>query len=182
MLAKQLVTACEKGNLPSAEAAVADGASVDGVALTPQHSFYGSPLGAAALNKHFGVVVWLLSHGADPNGYEVLWNSSCGSGSSLNILQLLIDAGGDVNKESGGRPPLFWAVSTSEDTVQMLLAQPSLDLTVTVEGKTAEQFAQDGGKPAMAALIAQEVSGTARTASYLSRLPFSCSVCAALYD
>ena len=31
------------------------------------------PLTAAVRNKHLPVVVWLQSHGADPNGDGVMW-------------------------------------------------------------------------------------------------------------
>ena len=73
---------------------------------------------------------------------------------------LLIDAGGDVNRESGGWPPLFAAVLFNEpDNVRVLLAQPSLDFTIKFEGKTPEQYARDKGRPALEDMIAQEVSG-----------------------
>ena len=41
----------------------------------------------------------------------------------------------------------------------MLLAQPSLDLTITYKGKTPEEYGRYNGSPALADVIAQEVSG-----------------------
>ena len=42
----------------------------------------------------------------------------------------------------------------SEDKVLVLLAQPFYDLTITHEGKTLEQCARYGGRPAVADMIA----------------------------
>ena len=157
-LADRLARACWNGDLPSAKAAVGDGASVheEGTA-----SGVGSalPLAAAVFTKHNDVVVWLLSHGADPNGDRVMTYGA--RYTSAAILQLLIDAGGDVNRKSGGELPLFTAVEyiKSEDRVRVLLAQPALNLTVKCDRKTPEQWARDNHTPALADMIAQEVSG-----------------------
>ena len=157
-LADRLLAACWNGDLSSAKAAVADGASVNEMGRA--EGLYGAvlPLRAAVYSKRLEVVVWLLSVGADPNGDKVLYY--CTRFSTAGILQLLIDAGGDVNRASWGRPPLIWAVqgTDSEDKVRVLLAQPSLDLTVTYKGKTPEQYARDEGRPAVADMIAREVS------------------------
>ena len=108
--------------------------------------------------QHLDVVVWLLSHGADPNGDNVMYHGARDSAAS--ILQLLIDAGGDVNRSSVGRPPLFTAMvgDNVDDNVRVLLAQPCLGLTITYSGETPEQYARYIGKPALADMIAQEVS------------------------
>ena len=158
-LAARLATACENGDLPSAKAAFADGASVNEKGEVAR--WYGKvlPLVAAVFDTHHDVVVWLLSHGADPNGDDVM---ACGtSTSTAAILQLLMDVGGDVNRESGGPPPLFWAVDSdnSNDSVRVLLAQPWLDYAIKFEGKSPEQYARARGKPAVADMIAHEVSG-----------------------
>ena len=158
-LADRLVAACRIGDLPSAKTAVADGASVNEAGWCNTTL----PLVAAVLNEHHDVVVWLLSRGADPNGDCVMANGAdrvLAINNNATILQLLIDAGGDVNRSSSGRPPLFTAVNcNSQDKVRMLLAQPSLDFTVTYEGQTPEQYARAYGTPALTALITHEVSG-----------------------
>ena len=134
-LADRLVTACANGDLPSAEAAYADGATANEKGTTPGWGVV-RPLLAAVKRKHYDVVVWLLSHGADPNGDAVM--TSGVAHSTVDILQLLIDAGGDVNRESYGEPPLFPALRYKrEDKVRVLLAQPSLDFTIKYDGKTA---------------------------------------------
>ena len=101
-----------------------------------------SPLAIAVARQHCDVVVWLLSHGADPNGYDVTLLGAHNSTST--ILQLLMDAGGDVNRDSGRVPLLFIAVRgfNSEDKVRVLLAQPYLDLTTKYKGRTSEQDAR----------------------------------------
>ena len=155
-LADRLVTACWDNDLPSAKAAVADGASVNGKGRTP--GFFGLPLTAAVPKQHHDVVVWLLSRDADPNGDGVIFYGTFHS--TVAIVQLVIDAGGDVNRKSVGQPPLFTAVvNNSEDKVRMLLAQPSLDLTITYKGKTPEEYGRYNDNPAVADVIAQEVSG-----------------------
>ena len=114
---------------------------------------------AAVFRQQHDVVVWLLSRGADPNGDQVMYDGAYRS--TAGILQLLIDAGGDVNRKSCGERPLFPAARgvNSEDNVRVLLAQPSLDLTLTYYGKAPEQYVRDWGRPALADMIAEEVSG-----------------------
>ena len=157
-LADRLATACDNGDLPSAKAAVADGASVNQKGKPSAWYFTLLSLAAAAYRQHHDVAVWLLSHGADPNGHKVMYYGA--RYSTVAILQLLIDAGGDVNLESWNVPPLFAAVDGGgEDKVRVLLAQPSLDLTIQYNGKAPEQFARHKGKPALADMVAHEVSG-----------------------
>ena len=156
----RLVLACYNGDLLSAAAAIAEGASVNEPGKAPRWHGTVLPLAAVVRRRLHDVAVWLLSHGADPNGDEVMFHGAYRS--TAAILQLLIDAGGDVNRLSGSRPPLFWAVwcGNRKDKVRVLLAQPSLDLTINLyAGKTLEQHARARGKPALADTIAQEVSG-----------------------
>ena len=155
--ADRLVAACANGDLPSAEAAVADGASINGKGKAPGIRGMQLPLVAAVFKKHHDAVVWLLSHGADPSGEMVMcfgaWYSTTA------ILQLLIDAGGDVNQGGGVEPALFAAVRgvRSKDNVRVLLAQPSLDCTIGYLDETPEQWARDKGGRAVADMIAREV-------------------------
>ena len=56
----------------------------------------------------------------------------------------------------------------------MLLAQPCLDFTIKFDGKTPEQYALDKVKPALAGMIAQEVSGRVLPVSHcLLFFPYS---------
>ena len=122
-----------------------------------QHGFVYAlrPLVAALTRRHVDVVAWLLSQGADPNGDSVMYY---GTDATPVALQLLVDAGGDVNRESSGGPPLFHAlVCNSEGSVRVLLATASLDFAVLHDYLTPEEFAQDWRRPALAELIAQEV-------------------------
>ena len=160
-LADRLVTACHTGDLPSAQAAVADGASIEAVGkiLVPGWHCTMDPLAAAVFNGHRAVVVWLLSLGTSPTRGQVMW---FGAGNSTpDILQLLIDAGGDVNRKSGGLvPPLFTAVCERRkgDNVRVLLAQPCLDFTTTYQGQSAEQYARGWSDPAVVKSLKNEVS------------------------
>ena len=156
-LASRLVSACYTGDLPSAAAAVADGASVNEEGEAPGWAGTLLPLSAAAYNGHHDVVVWLLSHGADANGHEVMYFAAYSS--TAGVLQLLIDVGGDVNRQSWNVPPVFAAVDGGgEDKVRVLLAQPSLDVTATYKGKAPQHHARDEGRRDLADMIAQEVS------------------------
>ena len=71
-LADRLATACVNGDLPSARAAVADGASVNEEGDAPGWFDSIPPLEAAVYREQHDVVVWLLSHGADPNRDNVV--------------------------------------------------------------------------------------------------------------
>ena len=161
-LAGRLATACYRGDLPSGKAAVADGASVHEKGKSPGWFATVLPLTAAVATQCRDVVVWLLSSGADPNGDDVMATGAYRS--SAGILQLLIDAGGDVNRESSRQPPLFSALDNDNSEeyvrviVRVLLAQPSLDLTVTHHGIAPEQRAHGWGRSALADEITQEVS------------------------
>ena len=149
-LADRLVTACDNGDLPSAKAAVADGASVNEKGKTPWGTLLPAALTCAVVEQPHDVAVWLLSHGADPNGDGVMYCSAYRS--TAAILQLVVDAGGDVNgKRHNVEPPLFAVVRTnSEAKVRVLLAEPSLDLTAKFYDKTPEQYALDEGQPGLA--------------------------------
>ena len=155
----QLVVACLHGDLLSAQAAVAEGASIN-----DEGHYHGDvvlPLKVAAMSQHTAVVVWLLSLFGDPNGESVMGCGAC-YGTS-DILRLLIKAGGDVNRASGGAPPLFHAIcGNNEDTVRVLLAEPTLDMTATWSGQTADMYARHSSLPTLADLIVEEVSADRR--------------------
>ena len=139
----RLVAAARLGDFPAAIAALADGANVHDAASDgtdePQ-----TPLAAAAVGGHLALAVHLITLGASPNDGSAVWHAALlGSG---DMLQLLVDAGGGVNGDGVKCPPLLAVVRSQrgnvEDAVRVLLAQPSLDLTVSdVEGSPTE----DGG-------------------------------------
>ena len=155
-LADRLVAACYLDDLPSAQTAVIAGASVNEADSEEQ-----LPLAAAVYSSHHDVVVWLLSQGADPNGDAVmLWAVFF---SAPNTLQVVIDVGGDVNRECRERLPLFASVDfVRADNARVLLTEPSLDLTATVEAQTADVYARGSGELALADMIGEEVKGKAR--------------------
>ena len=158
-LADRLVAACSRGDLLSVQAAVADGASVNEKGETPGDLHTYRPLTQAVMCRHDDVVVWLLAQGADPSGDGVLEVCAC---RSPKTLQLLVDAGGDVNVKTGAvqQTPLFSAVYYNRvDSARILLAQPSLDFTVANYGQTTEQYLRPRSHLPVALLCAQEVSG-----------------------
>ena len=157
-LASQLVSACVRGDVLACEAAVASGACVNEAAIVTDASDPILPLYAAVRNGRHDVVVWLLSHGADPNGDRVMWAAAADD--AADTLRALIGAGGDVNGDSGGDPPLFTAIYGNSDVgVTVLLEQPSLDLSKTDRGRLPEQFARELSwvSPGIADVIAREV-------------------------
>ena len=136
----------------------------------PGCPFARRPLTVAVYSEHHDVAVWLLSHGADPNRESVMYYSACRSATAM--LQLLIDAGGAINPPgSRGWPQLLTAgFKDRDDNVRLLLAQPSLDLTIIVDNKTLEQCARDSDKPALADMIGLEVPQAALLPIVGSRL------------
>ena len=166
---------------------MSDGAdlTVEGSTCTG-HRF--TALQAAVVSTSSGgydVVAYLISRGGNANANDVMYYGV--QYGDYEILQLLINGGGDINRTSGGELPLFTAIrlgtslstgtagttagtgtaSTSgyrmsEDVgqkqVAVLLSQPELNLLLTdAAGKTAEQLATTLGKRNVAALIRAEV-------------------------
>ena len=160
-LANRLATACYRGDMVAAKAALADGASVNEAGSVPGWGRAEPPLVPAVYKKHYDTVVWLLSHGANTNGVLVM--ADVAGATSSDVLQVLIDVGGDVNRHGGGWPPLFKAILHSlEANGWVLLGQPSLDVDVANGGNTAEWFARVRGFLALADAIVEEVSGSQR--------------------
>ena len=149
-LAHRLLEACSQGDIPAARAAMADGAEVNAC-----EKFMPLPLVGAVMHNQLAAVAWLLSRGARPD------SAMCQGvyAGTTQVLQLLMDAGGDVNRHSDGRTPLAWAVKgPSVHNVLLLLAQPRLDLTAASgDGKTPAQLARDSGKAGVADAITAEV-------------------------
>ena len=157
-LLERLITACCTGKVNEVQAAIADGAAIDGDSDDPLAP---GPLVAAVFQGHYNVVRLLLSHGADPNGHLVAQNA-CES-ATPGILQLLIDAGCAVNGSGAPAPPLHLAVDSVfggiPERVRLLLSQPLLDIAARHGGETAEAWARSRKRFKVADMIAAEVSG-----------------------
>ena len=147
-----------------------DGADVN----EPMHAEPGGtgvlPLAAALCGRSLDFVKLLLRHGADPDGHEVMLG--CAWFCPRDVLELMLDAGGDINDLGDGVPLLCAAIGGGrEDNVRLLLAHPLLELDQPLRGSSFEAHAVEKGKPAMAELIRAEVRG-----SYLKQ-PQSCHGC-----
>ena len=78
--------------------------------------------------------------------------------STTAILQLLIDAGGNPDRDGRARLLTYVAVDAfRRDSLQVLLAQPCLDCTVAHKGITAEYYARRNRRSALADMVASEV-------------------------
>jgi ankyrin repeat protein len=103
--------------------------------------------------KRREVVVALLAAGADANVKNKFGETAvswAAYDSTADILQLLIDVGGSVNKpDVDGRPPLITSVrmNLGDLAARLCVLMPELDLDVTYEGKTAEKWAEEDGCP-----------------------------------
>ena len=151
----RLVQACHSGVVDGVTAALDAGAAVNDVGCDV-NGLPWTPLRAAVFSKHADVVALLLSRGGDPNAHKVMYSGVLNG--TPDMLQQLLDAGGDVNAESFGVRPLFVAAASADDAVvRVLLSHPTLDVSVTVEGKTAEECARERRREAVADMIRDEV-------------------------
>ena len=154
-----LVRGIGRGDVAAISAAVAAGASVN-TAGRRSDGGWQLPLLAALQRERTTTVRHLLAAGADANADDVMRMAVTSTSSTL--LQALIDGGGDVNRASNGDLPLFTLLERYEDAtgaprLRLLLSQPDIDLTVTKQRMTPEQFARSRGKPRMAMMIRDEV-------------------------
>ncbi len=126
-----------------------------------------TPLHWPAHNGFIEIVRLLLAHGADPTQHEINWIG----GTSLHwaserhpdIIQLLIDAGADVDarvvrpgSEFLGGTPLHWCARQKDDCAEAVAAllKNGADPTLTdAFGKTALQYAEEGGHTRVAAAL-----------------------------
>ena len=68
--ADRRATACRNDDLPTAKAAVAEGASVNENGEAPGWLSKVLPLAIALHKQLYDAALWLLTHGADPNGHR----------------------------------------------------------------------------------------------------------------
>ena len=159
---EKLVTASDRGDAKRVAALLSQGAAVNEKRKPPGYGIPVLPLRAAVRNRHLAVVALLLSSGADPNGDGVMADAVAVS--TLPVLQAVVDAGGDVNRDSDGQLPLFTAIcsqgtrSEVESKVSLLLAIENLNVDATnSDGLTAVQYARSKGKVHTASIIALAV-------------------------
>ena len=151
----RFVRACLRGSVDDVRAALDAGAAVNDV-VVDLNGLAWTPLRAAVFSKGPDVVALLLSLGGDPNGDKVMYSGVLTG--TPDILQQLLDAGGDVNAESFGVRPLFVAAASADEAViRVLLSHPTLDLRVSMEGKTADEWARERGRATVADMIHDEV-------------------------
>jgi hypothetical protein len=122
-------------------------------------------------------VVLLLAAGANTNvkahyGYTsvlmLCWRRNIG-----DILQLLINAGGSVNKVTDfGETPLTllvrWSSGDAMAPMKVLLGRPELHLDAKCEGKTAEEWAVHMRRDELASTISQERARRERWSAFRS--------------
>jgi len=125
--------------------------SPDGFTALHFSAFFSSP-GAAAL---------LLEHGADPraraqNPMRVEPLHSAAAADQTQIARLLLDAGADPNaKQEGGFAPLHASAQNGNAELTELLIERGADASaVTDEGRTAADFAREGGHERLANSLA----------------------------
>jgi hypothetical protein len=140
-------------------AAVAKGIPVNGL----RSNWAATALYRAVRLGRREMVVALLAVGADPNAEimrAIVWWAA--SDSTADILQLLINSGGSINgeKTEDDETPLIALVrhihGDAAARLEMLLAQPELDLDVKYYGRTAERWAMHKRHAELAAAIATE--------------------------
>ena len=146
----RLIAACWRQDLPAAQAAVAEGASVH---RRPggDPSWELGPLTCAVGARADDVVNWLLARGAVPDDTgELMYFASFYSEPA--VLQRLVDVGANVNRASWGKSSLHWAVDAgSARNVRVLLDTPWLDLC-----SSAEEDARAKDCPLLADIIHAE--------------------------
>lgn len=120
----------------------------------------------AARRGQLPITHLLLSHGASPNrvnrwGATPLWTAAYRG--TPEVLQALIDAGGNVNvRDRDGYTVLMavvcWTHGDAEARLRVLLSRQDLDLNATGGlGVTAAVLADTRGRTDMAAAIVEEV-------------------------
>jgi ankyrin repeat protein len=122
----------------------------------------------ASRHGHTAVVTAVLEAGADSDVCDKYGQSSifgCAFAGKAEVMRLLIERGGDVNKANrDGCTPLISLVRNNAgdaaDRLLVLLERPELDLDVKFEGRTAEQWAREKGHHHLADAVHVEVGSS----------------------
>jgi ankyrin repeat protein len=120
------------------------------------------PLGLAAFFGHTAIARLLLEQGAQVNspsnnGQRVMPLHSSVAGGHLELSKLLLEHGADVNaKQEGDFTPLQGAAQNGQRAmVEMLLEYGADKVPVNRDGKSAVDYAREGGHMDVAALLGE---------------------------
>ena len=130
-----LLKAIENGQKPIIECLLAHGAAVNGPVGAVE-----TPLQQACFVGNSDIVSLLLEHGADVDALGADMDAfdigttpltiACGSKTKLSIVQLLINAGADVNGGDGWIAPLHRAIYNENKAAFDLLIQSGADVNI----------------------------------------------------
>ena len=123
-----LLEAIQKKHKPIVEVLLNNGAAVNGPVGAK-----GTPLQMACHSGKADIVSVLLEHGADVDAFsahdrKTPLTIACSSNTTLDIVQLLINAGADVNGGAGVIAPLHWAAYVGNIEALDLLIQSGADV------------------------------------------------------
>ena len=143
----ELIEACRRGDLASVIKLVEEGHSVDGV-YSGQSMYAWTPLMEASIAGHSNIVKYLLEQNAimnarDSYGKSALHHAHVGKNGSLDIVNMLISKGADIEAEDRGgwTPLMIAAVKRQHSLVELLISSgASLDKK-NRKGHTAFHYA-----------------------------------------
>lgn len=152
-----LITAAESGDLDAITMLLDTESPVD-----IRDSCHWTPLMKAALNGHTGIIKTLLDAGArvdlaDKGGYTALMLAA--SNNHVETMRLLIDRGADPNhvEMTNGWTALIWAAKRGHlGSVDLLLQRGALSSTRGFDGRSAADWAEEGGFSGVVHLLGQE--------------------------
>jgi len=114
-----------------------------------------SPVSCAVAGSHVGAAKLLLQNGAKADVSELLTRAALNG--NLPMVQMLVIAGADVNKQGQKVIPPLMAAVVSRDlpTIQYLLDKDA-DPATTYNGKSILEYARDTGDPALVKLLSEK--------------------------